>query len=153
MQLGVIVDDLGYSQLSFTLLHQVYKLSQNIDNTVIIFQKDVVPPYMIPMCSVLNTSELFGFNGLLLVTSLDNLKLAKKISKAAKDIIYYMWDLEWLRNNKNFLENYKLLKDTKIIVQNKYHYDAVYQYCGFKPIAVIENLDLNNIVSKYESHI
>ncbi len=151
MQVGVIVPNLGYSQLSFTLLHQVHKLSKDIKNTAIIFQKDIVPPYLIHMCAVVNLAEVYSFKGLLVTTSFADAQIALKNAKMAKDIILYPWDLDWLRGEKNFLENYKLLKAVKVVTQNEYHAKAIEQYAGITPAFNVEHLDIQKIVKLYET--
>lgn len=153
MQLGVIVNDLDYHQEAMMLLVQVANLCQKIDHTCVIFHKEVKPPYLIPMCAVMNISEIYSFRGLLLVTTLENLRLAKKVSRMSKDILYYPMDLEWLRGEKNFIENYKLLNTTKVVAQNQYHYDAIFKYSGVRPNFIVENFDLRKIIGMYESQI
>lgn len=151
MQLGILVNDLGFHQEAFMLLMQTAKLCSDIKNTCIIFQKKPVPPCLIPMCTVVNISEVYSFKGVLLVTTLENLRIAKSIGKMTSDIIYYPMDLEWLRNEKDFINNYKLLNSVTVVTQNKFHTEAVNKYAGIIPKYCIENMDFNKLIGIYES--
>lgn len=149
MQIGILLPNLGPNQLSFTVLHQVGKITDNLNLVPILFQRDVVTPVLTPMCAVLNVAEIFSFKGLLVTTNLEDTYIALKNAKMTKDKILYLWDLEWLRNNKNYLQNMELYNSTKIITQNKYHADAIRKYAGVNPIGNVEQFDLEKIANEY----
>ncbi len=151
MQVGIIVPHLGYNQLAFTLLMQVHANVGNLNITPIIFQKDIVPPYLVPMCTVTNLAEIFSFRGLLVTTSLADTKIALNNARMCQDILLYAWDLDWLRKDKNFLDNYKTYQAVKVVAQNEYHAQAIEKYTGKKPIFNVENFDLKKIVKLYEN--
>jgi hypothetical protein len=77
-----------------------------------------------------------NFRGTLVTTNIANTLMCNKlINRNAVKLIFYVWDLEWLRPGKqNFLYNVEAYKIPDIlVVRNKEHFFPLLNYCGREP--------------------
>lgn len=118
---GILVNNLLPSQLNNILLSK----------DITVFTRDNLIPTSNKV-SVFGLYELNYFHGSLITFDLDNTDYAIK-THGAFDVIFYVWDLEWLRNKKNFIENVKIYRSVKLYCRSKSHQIAIEQYCNIKP--------------------
>jgi hypothetical protein len=95
-RLGLMVDDLSPSHLSWALVNSANALARSGRADVCIFYEDLVKPTVRPELAVLPAVHATGFEGVLVATGLHTAaRLAKLPAPARK--LFYCWDLEWQR--------------------------------------------------------
>ena len=131
MNLGIIVPHLGVSQKAYESIN----LANKIENSILFFEQLVSPSIPIN-CPTMCVNELMNFRGVLISTNIESTLMARKLTnpKLVK-LIFYVWDLEWLRPNKqNYIYNYKAYNIPDILMCRPGHADPIYNYCNRKPL-------------------
>jgi hypothetical protein len=130
MSLGIIVPHLGPSQIAY----EAIKLAQEHDS--IIFFEQLVAPVVPPGVPTMCVNELMNFRGTLISSNITNTLMAHKlINKNWAKLIFYVWDLEWLRRNKNnYMYNYQAYNIPEVLMCRASHADPLYNYCNRKPV-------------------
>ena len=143
MNIGIIIPDMGPSQLAYMTINQCNVGSQTEDSYFIFFENTKMPCVK-PLVSCMNISELHTFNGILISTSIDTtLSALNAITNTRK--IFYVWDLEWLRPNKNnFLYNMQAFRNEKVelMCRSEHHAKVIRNYCNREPSLIFNNLNL-----------
>jgi hypothetical protein len=143
MNIGIILPDLGMSQLAYFAINQCNIGSASKDAFYLFFQNTELPS-VAPLVSCMNVTELSGFNGVLVSTSVDTTLAAINSVNSTKKI-FYIWDLEWLRKgHDNFLHNIKAFRhpDVKLVCRSRSHAQLVSNYCNRDDIAIIPNVNI-----------
>lgn len=156
MNIGIILPDLSIGQLAFEAINQVnMEIWNGSKYDYTIFFENISPQCVQPMCGVMNISEIWGFNGLLVSTTLDNtiysLQLRANVQRA-----FYLWDLEWLRDKKNYLQNLSILRHPKLalVTKNKETAQELERYSNREANFISPRLNLADLADKiYEKHI
>ena len=116
MKVGIILPHLGNTQLAYqTICHVNYLIGQQSKNTFALFYEDLVQPTITPLCSTFPISNIWDFNdGHLISTTINNtITMGNSTSTSRK--FFYVWDLEWMRdNNRNFLYNIRAFNNPNI---------------------------------------
>ena len=146
-KIGIILEDLSASQLSYYVIKNIneYVGSDNYD--FVIFFENSATSILQPDVSIMSISEIWGFDGTLISTSIST--TLSMINAFAKSKYFYIWDLEWVRRHgKDFhylIQAYNN-KDVKLIARSKEHALAIENYCNRKVDHIINNFDLKKIV-------
>jgi hypothetical protein len=153
LKIGVIIPDLSSSQLAFFATQQINRIvGQSGDIDGVIFTERISKPAIPPACAVMSVSDIHNFEGILISTNLYNTKLSLKAVIPAKKI-FYVWDLEWLRNNKknDYIENLNILRDNEISIvsRSRSHANCFEKYTNRKSDIVVENFDIGRIVNEF----
>jgi len=142
--IGIVVPHLGSSQIGFTAIKAIEKIE---DNKVIFFE-NLVPSICSLNCAKLCVNELTHFHGTLITTNIDNTILGLNLCNRKKTkVIFYVWDLEWLRKGKNnYLYNLQAYKDANVLIARSIeHAGPIENYSNRKPL-VIESFNLEEIL-------
>ena len=119
-QIGIIVDDLSASQLSYYLIKNINEfLEDSLDDFVVFFEN-----------SISNT-----------------LSMLKSFSPERK--IFYVWDLEWLRQHgKEFENTVKAFTDNNVtlVARSKEHALAIENYCNIKIKHIVEDFNIKKLI-------
>ena len=129
---GIVVPHLGASQISC----EAIKLANKIENSVLFFEQLVAPSIPIK-CSTMCVTEMMNFSGTLVTTNIENTRMANKIAnRNGIKLIFYVWDLEWLRPGKqNYLYNIETYHmPNELVVRNEDHIGPLQNYCNRQPI-------------------
>jgi hypothetical protein len=114
-----------------------------------VFFENLVPPIISPKCATMCTNELPSFTGCIITTTIDTTSMAIA-HNGNKDnrIIFYVWDLEWLRKNKNiYLYNYNaMVKAHKLIARSNKHAKAIENYCGRKVDSIMSEFNISELI-------
>lgn len=103
-KIGVILSHTERSQAAYTLIRNINRLVvTNSDISPIIFTEEVTRCCMIPSCPILNMADIWGFDGTVVATNLNNIQTLINSPGPSKKV-FYVWDLEWLR-----LMNYPIM--------------------------------------------
>ena len=147
MKLGFLVKDLWLSQMSYYLTMNVnsYKTIKEIDDAVVFFE-DVSQYSVSPLFSTMNSSEIWGFDGVLISTCLSTtLSSIAAIGPIQK--IFYVWDLDWMRNGRDYEYNIKAFSpEVKIIARSEDHGVAIKNYCNREPDGYVSNFNLQEFM-------
>ena len=145
---GILVDDLGLSQLNFYLINHInYLAKTRMDIDPILFFKNVNHPCIRPHCATLNMCDIWSFNGTIIATNLDSALTALNAVNNADNILY-LWDLEWLRGKNNYLYNLSILRhpDLRVIARSVHHAQAIENYANIKVHKVVNDINLLGII-------
>ena len=132
MNLGIIIPHLGSSQMA----HEAIKLVNQAKDAVI-FVEQLIAPCMPVHCASMCITEAVSFGGLLITTNIENTMMASEIVNRKKvKLVFYVWDLEWLRPNKaNYLYNLKTYNTPDVlVVRHKDHVSPLTNYCNRQPV-------------------
>lgn len=129
---GVVVPHLGSSQIAY----ETIKLVNSVSDAVVFFEQ-LVSAYTPVKCATMCATEMAAFGGTLVTSNLNNTIMAHKmINRHKVKLIFYVWDLEWLRPNKqHYLHNVQAyhLPDI-LVVRNQEHVGPLANYCNRQPI-------------------
>lgn len=150
MKLGVMVSDLGASQLSYNLIRRVNaRLAGKGGLDVIAFYEAPVNPCLPMNFSRMPAYEAWGYNGAVVATTFST---ARKLQgfPSPKVRAFYLWDLEWVRgrNRLSHAEWAAVYRDPSLslLVRNRDHADLVEQ-CWNRPVAgIVDDFDLEAIL-------
>jgi hypothetical protein len=134
--IGIIVPNLGTSQLSVYAISFANKLFKT-EHDCCLFYRDLSAHCIDIKAGCMTISEVWGFKGTLISTCLyDTEFLLKSISSGKK--IFYIWDLEFLRNNKDYIKNTSIYRNPDIILaaRSQSHAKAIENYCN-RPVDMI----------------
>ena len=114
MNIGIILNSLDNNQLAVeTILSINSEINNQSKDDYRIFFENINLRVFEPTCAVMNISEIFNYTGILISTTLSNTKLALKTTGDIQRI-FYVWDLEWLRREKNYLDNLAVYRNPNI---------------------------------------
>ena len=130
--LGLVVPHFDSSQISY----EAIKLANSVTDAVLFFEQ-LIPPCIPIRCATMCVTEVMNFGGLLVTSNIDNTLLANRMANRNKvKLVFYVWDLEWLRPNKNnYLYNLEAYKVPDVlVVRNEEHVGPLTNYCNRQPI-------------------
>ena len=150
MNIGIVIPHLGSSQTAFYALKEINRLvEQKYEHDLVIFFEQLVSPLIQPQCATMCINELMSFRGILITTNIDNTTMAiARNSNSNNKLIFFVWDLEWMRPNKNiYLYNYKAFNSVhQLIARSQNHALAIENYSNRKVDKVLERFDLEEII-------
>ena len=135
----------GQSQSAFLMINHVNTLLLNgSKDDFCFFYHEVMPLQAKPLCAMMNSSEIWGFEGNLIATTLLDADRILKVQHAKKRILY-LSDLEWANGIDHtwageILINPKL----KVIARSHNHANEIQKYCGVSP-TVVQNFNIGQI--------
>jgi len=143
---GILVPHLYDSQLAYIVLKEVNKFVRSPMNDASVFYEDLTPTILKPMCGLYNAAEIFHFDGTLIATTLQNAASMLKTLKPVRKI-FYVWSLEWVENEKDFLRNIEIYQniDLELIAPSEDYAKDIKNYCGRLP-KVVENFNLEGML-------
>jgi hypothetical protein len=141
MNLGIYISNL----MDTEQLNSVSKLvDDNISNKLVhdisIFYDDIAFNPNNTRCGMFNSTDLWSFNGNLVVTSLNALNTALNIVNNINIFYYHGWQQE--KNVLNLVMSTR--NEVKIICRSEKDQKEIYRLTGKKPVGVSENFE--NIV-------
>ena len=96
----------------------------------------------------MNTTELPYFDGTLIATSISTcLTAIKSISPSKK--IFYVWDLEWMRNTgRNYEHSIQAFIDKSVVLvaRSESHAKAIKNYCNKTPSCIAEDFNIEKMM-------
>lgn len=150
-KIGVLLDSLDNSQLTFCFVQQANSLlAHEYYYDISAFTSNPNNPCVTPHFGTFSIADATGHNGILIATNLLNAYSLIKMNTPAKKI-FYVWDLEWLRGNMNFLHNSSIYNNPNltIICRSQNHAEALENYCNRKVDRIISDFNLREIINGY----
>ena len=146
---NVLVNNLGSSQLSFFVIKQINELPElrpEIDG--IVFCENLSSTCLPTNFSVMNICESWFNSGPVIATSFSTAEKMSRFASGKKSL--YVWDLEWIRNEKNIpYERYKRVytdESLEIIARSEHHKKAIENAFNIKVNHVIPDFGLTKIL-------
>jgi hypothetical protein len=143
-KLGVMVRDLGASELNWRVVQSAHKMTRT---DVVLFFDELGPVCFNPPGAAMQSCEAWGYDGPVVATSLAT---AKKLvgcpGPSAK--LFYLWDLEWLRMRD---KPYHALRavygnpELKLVCRTAEHRELVGRLWGGTVAGVVEDADLTRL--------
>lgn len=143
-KLGVLVPNLGASQLAFSLLRSANALvRERSDWDVTVFYEDLRQPCVRPRFACMHVADAFSFDGHVVATTLTTAQKLLRLP-ACKSRAFYVWDLEWLRlERKAYAELAGVYRGffQFLAARSQAHADAVTQAWNL-PTRVVPDFDI-----------
>lgn len=131
---GLILPNLRNSQITYLGINQcnAYK------NAVVFYMEESPPCVPLNVCTM-HVHEIWNFDGTLIATNLNGAELC---IKRGGNHIFYVNELEWLKN-QNYLKNYALYNNPslKLVTRTDSYVRYIENYCNRRP-SVNKLLDL-----------
>lgn len=132
--IAILVDNLKISQKNYYMVKSMNTIRK--DNNIVAFYHNLSTQVVRPHFSTMNISRAqYWTDGVIISTSFKTLESMKSIVTRAKKY-HYMWDLEWLYESYNYMENMNLLEDVDIICRSEEHYGMILKYCNKKSLII-----------------
>ena len=152
MNIGIVTPHLGLSQIGFYAISEVNRLVRDgYKDDLTLFFEQMTTPVVQPQCGIMCINELMSFKGTLITTTLSNtaMTLARN-SRSENKVIFYVWDLEWLRpNQNNYLHNFQIFNLVdRLIVRSEGHAQAIENYCSRKPHLISPFFDIKEMINE-----
>jgi hypothetical protein len=147
-RVGIMVKNLGPSELNWRLVRQANHLMARGQASVVFFYEDLAPAFQAPLGATMNTVEAWGFDGPVVATSLST---ARKLSlcPTARTRLFYLWDLEWLRLTDRPYRALRSIysdKSLKLVCQTEEHRRLVEDLWGVPVAGVVERANLSELM-------
>lgn len=152
MKLGIILPDLGPSQLTYYLVRNANALllAEPTCDVVAFFENQV--PIALPAnFACMPVYEAWGYNGMLVATTFRTAQKAQKCPSPRRKL-YYVWDVEWLRPRTpappSYREWAKVYRDpTLALLARSAEHATLIEQCWNRPVAgVVDNLNLTQLL-------
>ena len=149
MKLGTLIEDTSANQLSYYVIRNLnLATSDNEDEDFVVFFENATPNVIQPAFAVMNSSEIWNFDGVLISTTAANTLLSINAIAPAKKF-FYVWDLEWTRSHgKDFdymIKAYKN-KEGNLIARSDDHAKAIKNYCNRDVCGIVSNFNINQLM-------
>jgi len=150
-QVGFLVNELTASHLAFSLIKNLndYNNESNIDT--VLFFENASSSIIKPNFSIMAINEIWNFSGALISTDINTTLSLKKCFSPRKKI-FYVWDLEWMRNPMGkvweFEKTIQAFSDESIelVARSKDHAKAIENLSNRKVKHVVENFNIENLI-------
>ena len=146
MNIGIVCNNIGPNQLAYYAIKSGNKFVEKGEHDLIIFFYELMPECLRPNFAIMNLSEAYNYNGVLIATDLNS---ASRISEypGTTNKYFYVWDLEWLRiQQKQYEELATIYNNTKIplIARSKRHYEIL-KNLWKEPVGIADNCDITQL--------
>jgi hypothetical protein len=148
MNVGIIVPHLGASQLAYLAINQANLWAKNSKHNMFLFYEDLVRPCVKVDVAAMNLNEIWNFKGLLIATTLSSASyMINAVCPSSK--VFYTWDLEFMRKEKDFLRNSAIYRDEtiRLYARSKSHQAVLENYSNRKVERVLPNLDIMEMIN------
>jgi hypothetical protein len=146
--MGVLVDNLGLSQIAFTTATAIHRyIHEHGEWDISVFIKDLEAHCTPCNFSIMQLYNGYGFNGTLVATNLD---LANKLISfpGQKRKVFYMWDMEWFRRpiSHNLLNDIYNNPILDIVCRSDEHAKYFESAWGRKVKGVVPNFNIKELI-------
>lgn len=142
-KIGIVSEDFSVSDCNFFAINMGNKIVAESDIDVVGFYENLPNPVIPPNFGLMNIQDIWGFDGLTICTNIDQ-ALALKQVPGHHSKIFYVWDLEFLREGKrNFLYNLQAYRsDLKIVCRSEEHAKCFSNYANREVDSIIPYFNL-----------
>ena len=147
---SVLVPNLGSSQLSFFVITQINKMfEEKPDKDAIVFYENMSSSCMPVNFAVMDISECWSHAGPVIATSFSTAEKLRCFPSERK--LFYVWDLEWIRNTPAQSVQYENFKDVytnkslKLIARSQSHKKLIENCFNRDVDYTVENFNMQQI--------
>jgi hypothetical protein len=151
LKLGFAVNSLAPSQLSYYLVREVNRFlgqSKNASTDIVIFYQDIFAPRQMPICATMHINEIWGFDGVLIPTSVSTALKSVRVPGPQRKI-FYPYTLEWIRPQQtvysSFVNAYTS-SNLEIIGRNIDHAQVIENCFNRKCIGHVEDFSIDQFM-------
>lgn len=152
MQLNFLVNDMSASQLSFYLIKEINRLTEQLETShidCIVFYENMAQLPIAPNFAIMQIAEAWAQSEPVVATSLST--AAKLIDfPATHQKFFYVWDLEWLRGQRkvyNWYEPIYTNKKLSLIARSKEHADLIRNAYNRDVCGIVENFKIEDLIN------
>lgn len=152
--LGIAITKFELSDMVYCLQTRIIK-HRNLFNSISVFIEQSSPPLIQPNFAVMQSSEMVGYDGVLVATDINSASLLAKTPGGTRKF-FYVWDLEWLNQPNLVLYGPYMAVYTspklEIIVRSEEHKDILENNFNCKVKLVMPNFDINLLAEYLEKN-
>ena len=146
MQVGILLNNIGNNQAAYMAINHANAIHRfKLGHVIELYIKNLTQPVVRPMCMVNSIDKGALVKDVLISTDLCTCKYMNNM--IAEHKLFYIFDLEWLRHEVDYIETIKMLNNTRLLCGSKEHQEAIQKYCGLES-KVIESFNLQRILNE-----
>lgn len=147
MNIGILLPAIEQNQLTFDVINAIERDLKIGKHQFTLFYENASNTRFTLDCSVCSAGHIPDFEGLLITTTLRNTLLCSKFAGPVKKR-FLIWDMEWIRGKKNFIENISILRNPNIeLIARSFETSQLIQnYCNRKVYNINSNLDFEKML-------
>jgi len=140
MRLGFYIDSLAGTESTVKLFQQLNKAVEDgiLEDCCVFYNKIEFNP-VTPKFGVFNATDLWGFTGTLIATTLTNVVMAKNVVN--KFSLSYLYD-----QDKDFVGLLHLPEGVPVLTKNAADAQFIYRTTGKLPIQIPESMDIAGLL-------
>lgn len=147
MQIGILLNNIGNNQSAYMAINHANAIHRfKLGHIIELYYQHISQPVVRPMCMVNTIDKATLVKDMVIATDLCTCKYLS--SMTAKRKLFYLFDLEWLRYEVDYIDTIKMLRNTNIICGSKEHQEAIKKYCGVEA-KIIESFNLQRIINEH----
>ena len=147
MKLGILLNNLGPSQLAFNAICEANKYAASGKHAAFLFYERQALPCLKLGVASMQIAEAWNFDGVTIATDLSTaIKLAKFPSP--KEKFFYVWDLEWMRNGVQPYEVYASIyrnPSYKLLARSQSHKQVIESCWNRSVHAIIDDFSFEEL--------
>tara|TARA_Y100000310_G_C20309297_1_gene635484 strand:+ start:84 stop:575 length:492 start_codon:yes stop_codon:yes gene_type:complete len=162
MKIGFVVKNLSASQLAYFLCDNLNNCCKNsYKNDYVVFTQNKSQKMKPNNFALLNSSELWGFDGVLIATCVSTaMEVVKSVNPAKK--YFYVWDLEWCRSHLMGLQQRRDYITTvqafshpsmNLIARSPSHAAAIKNYCNKEVCGIVDDFNITELKQVIKNEI
>ncbi len=145
-RLAFVVDDLGPSQASYSLITALNKwVGESNQNDGVVFLRQVGRPCTNCNFPLFSLNDLPGYRGHCIATSFDSAQVLMK-TQGPKRIAYYMQNPDWLTQFRPFEEWREVFLGMPVLCRSDYHRDLFSQCWNRRPV-IVGDFDIGGLLA------
>ncbi len=153
IKIGFVVKDLAPSQLSYFLTDSLNKsCSETFDEDYLVFAQNKSTKTKPNNFSIINSAEIWGFDGILIATCVPTATEVMQCVNAAKKY-FYIWDLEWCRahlmgmsQRRDYAKTVRAFShpSMNLIARSESHSRVIKNYCGKDVCGIVDDFNMQD---------
>lgn len=152
MNVAVLLrNNFDFSQISYHASVQINSfVRQYTDSNIITCCLNNTPQKFAIKTANVPLTELNSFDGLIITTDIDTTMFAKNLVRR-NDILFYVWDLEWLRaGRKDYFRNIQAYRDVLLATRSKSYAVELMKYTGVMTNLITPNFNIPQLINGYQ---
>lgn len=146
-KIGILTDKLSGTDLAHRLIVSINNfLEKNPDSDVIAFVENQSKPVETPHFAVMNVSECYEFDGIVIATSLSTAEKLLRMPGPTRKIVY-LWDLWWVGDGRYFEEYQRVYgnESLELVVRNDFHRKVMLNVWNRPDIKVVSDFEIERL--------
>jgi hypothetical protein len=148
VKIGIAVESLGPSQISFLLISKANSIVHSRpDIDIVVFYESISRPCITPHFAMMQLAEGWGYDGHVVATAINT---AEKLLQfpSAKTRSWYCWDLDWTRQRRMFSSFRSVYGDPSLnlIARGESHQKAI-RSAWHRDVSLVKDFDFTELMS------